>query len=180
MAVKDLELALKRAGRVKKLLESRPEMTQKELGEKIHIGESQMSGKMTGTRNFTENDVKLIAELFPPVRWQWIYCSDDYMTDSEQFEAQFESWYNREKNLIERKQEAVSTIAALGGFDVVLYSSGFLNGAGKAEDVFIVRRKGDYENQIYVGFSELEHWCKELSYYMGGRLSSLIDERGSE
>lgn len=176
MAVKNKELALKRAGRVKKLLESRPGWTQKELAEKINIGEVQMSGKMTGIRNFTQTDAILIAELFPPVRWQWIFCIDDYMTDSEQFE----SWYNRKKNLIKRKQEAVSTIAALGGFDVVLYSSGFLNGTGNVEDVFIVRRKGDYENQIYVGFSELEQWCRELSYYMCGRLTSLIDERGSE
>ena len=55
-------------------------MTQIEFGEKIGLGSRQISCIVTGKRRLTEDNARRIAELFPPVRFEWLMGWDDYKT----------------------------------------------------------------------------------------------------
>lgn len=55
-------------------------MTQGEFGERIGLESQQISCIVRGVRRLTEDNARRIAELFPPVRMEWLMGWDDYKT----------------------------------------------------------------------------------------------------
>jgi len=61
-------------------------MTQGDFGERIGLGSRQISCIVRGERRLTEDNARRIAELFPPVRMEWLMGWDDFKTETEQIE----------------------------------------------------------------------------------------------
>lgn len=52
---------------------------------------------VTGRRNLTLQNAKNIAEKYPPVRWEWLLCIDNYKTKDEMNRARAEDFSEQRK-----------------------------------------------------------------------------------
>ena len=89
MAKPTSELSKERGNRVKQLLKGLQstnfkKMKQVELAEKMGISPIVLSAKLSGSRTLTRDDAIQIADLFPPIRYQWILAEDDFETELHQ------------------------------------------------------------------------------------------------
>ncbi len=80
------EINPKTGHRVAELIKSL-NMTQTEFGDKIGLGSRQVSCIVTGKRRLTEDNARRIAELFPPVRYEWLLGWDDYSDNNSLMNA---------------------------------------------------------------------------------------------
>lgn len=95
------EINPKSGERLKELL-SDLNMTQEQFGLKIGLGARQISCIVTGVRRLTEENARLIARLFPNVRYEWLMGYDDYKTDVDFRYGQLErELYDVRKDLLE-------------------------------------------------------------------------------
>lgn len=71
--------------RIKALLQERG-MNQQSLADEIPLTAQYFSAMINGHRNFQVDVAKRIAEILPPVRYQWIMGEDDFKTERDLIE----------------------------------------------------------------------------------------------
>lgn len=111
------ELTVLRASRAKALLAGLKStnfksMTQVEVAEEMGISPIVLNAKLNGKRTLTETDAKIIANLFPPIRYQWILGQDDFETEAQQ------RLFPPIKSILSRKWEEQAVSAFLGTFNL--------------------------------------------------------------
>lgn len=139
-------------------------MTQVEFGERIGLGAQQISCIVRGERRLTEDNARRIAELFPPIRMEWLMGWDDYVTDTELGMSKLYDEIERRNQRsfdMDRKTECVQDI-----LDVMAYHIGKPSGGVREayesmrEDKFLGEFIGilDKENNILKRFLGDSTW----------------------
>lgn len=161
------EISSKRAENVKKLIENE-KITQKELADRIHMTQQNISRIVQMKQPLTEETARLIVEAFPGYRISWLLGYDDYMTESDYFDhfvSKTEKTYNE-------KISAVITLAKLRKIDFQLYSSGmFQDNTGRFIDCFVIHKN---DKTAYINYNDLSDLVEDLSALVESRLSRAI------
>lgn len=83
--------------RLKSLLASSG-ITQKEMAKRLGYSEQHISLVIRGKRRLPgEMAERIIKELFPECRYQWLMCIDDFMTEDERREHSKKIWEENQK-----------------------------------------------------------------------------------
>lgn len=114
-----VELGKKRGSRVKQLLKEQ-KMRQIDLAGKIHCTPEHLCAMLNGNRTITNEMAQSIADVFTPIRREWILCEDNYRTEQEKNYSQFCDWNNEWK----RRIAGVEILASLSGYEIEIFSTG--------------------------------------------------------
>ncbi len=97
MSRKKEEINPESGNRLKSLLSSNG-ITQKELATKLGYTEQHISLVIRGKRRLPgEMATRIIKELFPSCRYQWLMCMDDFETEDEKQEYSRKVWEENHK-----------------------------------------------------------------------------------
>ena len=167
-SVRYYELPGKRVNLVRK----RHHWTQEQLAEAIHVEPNYISMIETGRRKLPVKRAKEIAALFPPLRYQYLLCEDDYETDNDLLDALIDG----HKERYEKRVSVLKSLVSLRGFEISLDSSGLVIGlSGGYEDIYKVERDG---KSIHVSYTEVIDWIEDLSDYMEAKLNRQLKLKG--
>lgn len=158
-------------GRVSKVRKQH-NWTQEQLATAMGVEPNYISMLETGSRKLPVKRAKEIASLFPPLRYQFLLCEDDFETDADLFDALIDE--HRER--YEKRISTFKNLATFRGFDIALYSSGSVIGpSGGYEDIYLVRR-GD--KQVYASYSEIIEWVEDLCDLAELKLNRMLNKKG--
>lgn len=115
MGRKKIEINQKMSARLIELLDD-CKTTQKSIAAKAGISENQISRIRKGTAPMSHAIATLIANQYPPIRWQWLMGLDDYKTEEDKMVSEFRQFKNENDN----RQTAVRILAQLAGFEIGL------------------------------------------------------------
>lgn len=113
-----VELGKKRGARVKQLLKEK-KMRQSDLADLINCTPEHLCAMLNGKRTITNETAQQIADVFKPVRREWILCEDDYRTEQEKNYSQFCDWNNEWK----RRLAGVQILASLSGYEIEIFQT---------------------------------------------------------
>lgn len=157
-----------RALRVKTIIE-REGINQTEFAARVHLTQQAVSRIVNMKTALVEGTARDMVKAFPRYRLEWLLGLDDYMSESDQFDA-FVSRLNEDHD---NNAVVVRHLAKLRNIDVTLYRSGFIHANGVVEDDYIVRI-GDKES--IVTYSDLTDLIADLAALTESRLSRIISK----
>lgn len=157
----------KRAERVKTMID-RENISQSEFADRVHLTQQAISRIINMKTALIEATARDMIEAFPGYRLEWLLGLDDYMTESDLFDA----YIARIDKEHDTNVYIVRQLAALHGVDVTLYTAGMLHANGKVEDDYIVRRDG---RQTTITYSDLTDLIADLAALTESRLTRIID-----
>ena len=162
------DLPGERVSRIRK----RYNWTQEQLADTLHVEPNYISMIETGNRKLPVKRAKEIASLFPPLRYQYFLCEDDYETDSDLLDALIDG----HKERYEKRINALRNLASIRGFEIALYSSGIVIGpSGGYEDIYKIERDG---KAIYASYSEIMDWIEDISDYVELKMNRQLKQKG--
>ena len=157
-----------RVSRVRK----RYNWTQEQLADTLHVEPNYISMIETGNRKLPVKRAKEIASLFPPLRYQYLLCEDDYETDSDLLDALIDG----HKERYEKRISALRNLASIRGFQIALYSTGIVIGpSGGYEDIYKIERDG---KAIFASYSEIMDWVEDISDYVELKMNRKLKKNG--
>lgn len=153
-------------------LRKRHNWTQEQLADALHVEPNYISMIETGKRKLPVKRAKEIALLFPPLRYQYLLCEDDYETDGDLLDALIDG--HRER--YEKRISALRILASMRGFGISLDSSGYVIGPSEGyEDIYRIERDG---KKIYAPYTEIMEWIEDISDYAELKMNRLLKQKG--